>query len=134
MLGREATGTTTASITASALQFTYGGGVRAVGSPVRSVSRESASRRARPSRHRDFSHESGRECVHTESGPRGDLVFLSCGVGQAGGLDQCRSAAAAPAADAVCPDACRGPVNTWADAWRGAVGGWVALRFRSAVA
>src|SRR5438034_2758935 len=117
MLGREATGTTTASITASALQFTYGVGVRAVGSPVRSVSRESASRRALPSRHRDVSHQSRRECVHTESGPRGDLVFLSCGVGQAGGLDQCRRAAAPPAADAVCPVACPGPVKTWVEVW-----------------
>ncbi len=108
MLGREATGTTTAGIAASALQPAYGARVCEVGSPVRSVSRESASRRAWPSRHRDVSHQSRRECVHTESGPRGDLVFLSCGVGQAGGLDQCRRAAAAPAADAVCPDACRG--------------------------
>ena len=43
MLGREAIGTHTAGVTAPALQLAYGVSVRAVGSPVRSVSRQSAS-------------------------------------------------------------------------------------------
>src|SRR6266704_2119716 len=134
MLGREATGTPTAGVTAPALQLAYGVSVRAMGSPVRSGSPQSASCSPRPPRGSGISCQSRRECLDAESGARGNLVFVSDRVGQARGLDRCRTAGAAPPADAVCTDACRGAVGAWAAARRGTAGGRVVVRIGLTVA